>query len=712
MIFDEANPGRELLRYLQDLEALFTRYSITDNAEKKKWLTHYPGVAVADFWESLAEFADANSTYEQLKTAIIKQYPDADANRKYERMDIERVVGKYAREISSLAELRTYYREFYPKAQFLESKKRLSGSEISNLFSKGFPDNVWEGIMRRLQIKLPDHYPSDPYLLNEIHEAVQFVLQGTNRGESLYATTPQSYYFTNHQPSMPQPASDLITIKPEPSELSLHLQSIEEKISQLAQFQLQNRKDRYSSQPHHQNLDQQNMVQNAQPLASFAQSQVPTNVRNYQHQGPKARPCEADTRQRLQNLLAKSKAIEAEIKSLQQCIAFPIPKPKVRLESGKLYKARYQRKAGRGPQSEPRTSHIPILDPLPPKHELYMPKQVRKLSKSPCKAARPVPNLENQFSTTEKVQNLRTLPSKPKRDVKSFTPKFIAKETSQKPTQQPVPRAIVTETLQKLCSKPREDVHSSIPKFMAKETSQKSPLKAKNQDKDSTPLPLHYAPPTMRNIGAKPDVRKRPKDRNLTSLLCKPTNTVSILKQSHIHYPSNRPKSSLPVRNSAQTHGKQIDKSLPLKCARESAPIRSIYPIINHQLEVECVLDSGSQIISMSEAICQQSGLAYDPTMVVEMQSSNGTLNNTLGIARDVPFIIGNITLYLQVHVIRESAYDVLLGRPFDILTQSIVRNYADESQSITIHDPNTGKRATIPTHPRQEKYLETQGLG
>ncbi|PBK92325.1 hypothetical protein ARMGADRAFT_874420, partial [Armillaria gallica] len=216
-IFDEANLGHELSRYLQDLEALFTRYSITDNAEKKKWLTHYPGVAVTDFWESLAEFADANSTYEQLKTAIIKQYPDADANQKYKHMDIERVVGKYAREISSLAELGTYYREFYPKAQFLESKKRLSGSEISNLFSKGFPDNVWEGIMRRLQIKLPDHFPSDPYALSEIYEAAQFA-------------------YTSRMP-------DPVVVKPEPSEISLDLQAIEEKIAQLAQMQIQDKQD-------------------------------------------------------------------------------------------------------------------------------------------------------------------------------------------------------------------------------------------------------------------------------------------------------------------------------------------------------------------------------------------------------------------------------------------------------------------------------------
>jgi hypothetical protein len=62
--------------------------------------------------------------------------------------------------------------------------------------------------------------------------------------------------------------------------------------------------------------------------------------------------------------------------------------------------------------------------------------------------------------------------------------------------------------------------------------------------------------------------------------------------------------------------------------------------------------------------------------------------------------LIGDITLYLQVHVLRSPAYDILLGRPFDILTQSVVRNYRDENQTITIVDPNTSKTATVPTIP------------
>jgi hypothetical protein len=53
------------------------------------------------------------------------------------------------------------------------------------------------------------------------------------------------------------------------------------------------------------------------------------------------------------------------------------------------------------------------------------------------------------------------------------------------------------------------------------------------------------------------------------------------------------------------------------------------------------------------------------------------------------------------MHVIREAAYDVLLGRPFDVLTESVVRNYEDEHQTITIRDPNSGKIVTIPTLPK-----------
>ena len=83
------------------------------------------------------------------------------------------------------------------------------------------------------------------------------------------------------------------------------------------------------------------------------------------------------------------------------------------------------------------------------------------------------------------------------------------------------------------------------------------------------------------------------------------------------------------------------------------------------------------------------------------MQSANGALDMSLGLARNVPFKIGPVTFYMQAHVIDSTAYDVLLGRPFDVLTESVIRNFKNEDQTITIHDPNSGKHITVPTLAR-----------
>ena len=53
------------------------------------------------------------------------------------------------------------------------------------------------------------------------------------------------------------------------------------------------------------------------------------------------------------------------------------------------------------------------------------------------------------------------------------------------------------------------------------------------------------------------------------------------------------------------------------------------------------------------------------------------------------------------MHVIHDPAYDILLKRPFDVLTESVARNFRNEDQTITIKDPNNGMIITILTMPR-----------
>jgi hypothetical protein len=135
--------------------------------------------------------------------------------------------------------------------------------------------------------------------------------------------------------------------------------------------------------------------------------------------------------------------------------------------------------------------------------------------------------------------------------------------------------------------------------------------------------------------------------------------------------------------------------------AAESHALRTVYPLINGVGEVESLLDPGSQIVSMSKAVATMLQVTWDPDITVHMESANKALEKTLGLAKNVPFVFGPITVYLQVHVIEKVAYKVLLGRPFDTITESEIKNSMDGSQSLTLTDLNTGERCVMQTHER-----------
>src|SRR5258708_21778295 len=113
--------------------------------------------------------------------------------------------------------------------------------------------------------------------------------------------------------------------------------------------------------------------------------------------------------------------------------------------------------------------------------------------------------------------------------------------------------------------------------------------------------------------------------------------------------------------------------------------LRAITPVIDRQEKVEAILDPRCQVVTMSEEISLALAIPYNLTVRLSMMSANGEVDKTLGIARNVPFLVGNITLYMQVHILRAPAYDILLACPFDVLTKSVICNYLDKNQTVTI---------------------------
>ncbi|KAF7773662.1 hypothetical protein Agabi119p4_5829 [Agaricus bisporus var. burnettii] len=93
--------------------------------------------------------------------------------------------------------------------------------------------------------------------------------------------------------------------------------------------------------------------------------------------------------------------------------------------------------------------------------------------------------------------------------------------------------------------------------------------------------------------------------------------------------------------------------------------LRVIPAIINGVREEEALLDSGSQIVSMSRTAAR------------------------------------NITVHLQVHVLEGAAYRVLLGRPFNVITESKILNSQEGKQYINLTDPSTKEQAMLSTYAR-----------
>ncbi|KXN89045.1 hypothetical protein AN958_06396 [Leucoagaricus sp. SymC.cos] len=138
-----------------------------------------------------------------------------------------------------------------------------------------------------------------------------------------------------------------------------------------------------------------------------------------------------------------------------------------------------------------------------------------------------------------------------------------------------------------------------------------------------------------------------------------------------------------------------------VNAARDTATLRVIPALINKVCEEEGLLDSGSQIISMSCEAAITCRIIWDPELTINIQSVNGQITKTCGLAKNVSFNFGNVTIHLQVHVIEQAPYRVLLGRPFDVITESQIINSTEGHQFISITDPNTGECTSLSTCPQ-----------
>lgn len=736
--FDPAKP-RGLRRFWEDFEMLANRANLTDQTQLKQRARSYVPIEVADIWEMLREYSDATKSFADFKKAVTALYPGAKEERRWSRTDLfELTTAAMHKGIATLEDWAPFFAQYYAIAAYLISKNHCSNDEAGRKIIEALPTNILQRVLNRLQVKVPDHEADAAYSLNEINDAVTWVLSGGGTlGVPAYAQSAA----TSGPTSGPTSGATSGAAKVEPGIKQEDIHALIEAFTKMANrpvaaapatsapatapqqprptyqsgFPPRPAQPTFSTGCHYCDAEGHNIAscplveadirtghvaRNEQgriilPNGSYVPRSTPgKNMRervfNWHQQFPNRLAVNylaedapdantymmtVDLPAMMSNSLSASDrlaALEKEMYALRSKQQFdgvympPRPRPGPRAAGTTSQDARVQ--AGNNPEA--RQAPVTVARDQAPAAA------VPAAAPAPVapRAAEPTTEREHPFRNARDANNIPPVSTEPAK------PRMLAPVQSDAAEDFVFSRFCRDATIQMSAA----ELMSVAPGIRDRTRAYLTPAPVKERTRDKK-----RDTAAVLDLGVSTGELQYPTDEELEEQIQR--GHPGIYELPHDDYEAPRDDDKMEV-------------------ASESGSLRTIFAIIDNREDVECILDPGCQIVAMSENVALKLGLPWDPRVVLNMQSANGQTNPSLGLARNVPFQFANMTIYLQVHVIREAAYEVLLGRPFDDITRSVVHNLAGGHQTVTLHCPNSKIVATIPTFPRSTPAKPAKG--
>ncbi|ETW75998.1 hypothetical protein HETIRDRAFT_422610 [Heterobasidion irregulare TC 32-1] len=580
---------------------------------------------------------------------VYRLYPGSEEERKWSVSDMDKLVGETSRVgILSLSELGNYHRRFLAIMVFLLSKAQILAAEQECAFARGFQLELWARILQCLQLKFPNHFPDGPYNLQDIHDTARFILHGTM---SAYNTT--STDISQAAPAVPP--TNAIKAK----DLATMFERLTNTFVKSIAAQGMSRPANRPSQQPGQGGD--NCMFCGSPEHFMCTC---PDVTKYIQIGKCKRNIEGKV------VLSSGAFVPREIigSNLKDQVDKWHRRNPGQLATGQMI---FMVNAAPTHLMIIASCHdSPSLLDITPTYQLTNVQQIASLKSKDDAPIHPYAKAQDATYAPPHKCNMGAPAKIPlaKKDAPAY--KTTAPIYDEKVAAKVYNRVMATQVM--LTQRKLLSLSAEVRLQVREATSA-----CRSPAKDASNVRTFY------------------QDANLPYAIddLEPLTQLTVSSFINIlHQPETPPPSAIIIPNMYETYLKNLQPSQvpqPLIVAKELSALRSIVPLVDHQQEVECVIDPG---------ICNKLALIYDPEIVLNMQSANGEIDQSLGLAHNVPFLIGDTTLYLHILIIWNSAYDVLLGQPFNILTKSIVKNYSNEDHMITISDPNKGQRATILT--------------
>ncbi|EED78589.1 predicted protein [Postia placenta Mad-698-R] len=643
-------------------------FEITDEAAKKQWAVRYPSIDVADLWETIESFIDVTKSYNDWKADVRALYPGADDTRKWSLADMDQLIGERARiGIHNAADLGCYYRDFMAITKHLIAQNRLSPIEQSRAFLRGFQPALLTRLETRLHLKHPDHYADDPYIMAEIHAAATFILHGTSSTPTTAAN--QTIASTSNTSTMVPPGM----IKTE--DISMIIESLSRTIATLIQ-PTTHATHNHAPAPRQQAAVHVHENTGAEQTCHYCGNR-----------GCRVGTCEfaeIDIRDGKCKRNTEGKII------LPNGSFCPCTIPGLTIRD-RIYE--WHRRNPAAPAAPTMLFEIDDRSTVQTftlntsgRIEALERELLQLRNRPEERRSLGIWYIERSGGTLEHFDKHGPTSDDTSSSTRTvFFPAYASH--------------VSTYYIRSSSTTMYKTIVPVIQPKLAEEIFQRS---MKSQFVTLTPEELLSIAPDVRTKYRDAITPKRVSTEPVASahIVEIGADEVLAVNQLSCSGATLEPGATI-VPDPYETYLKHIPHSeypAEFTVARDSNAIRSIIALIDNKEQIECIVDPGSQIVAMSEEVCLGLNLLFNPTIQLNMQSANGEVDRSLGLIRNVPFRIGEIVLYLQAHVIRNAAYDILLGRPFDVLTQSVVKNFADENQTITILCPNTGETITIPT--------------
>ncbi|KIN96988.1 hypothetical protein M404DRAFT_32713 [Pisolithus tinctorius Marx 270] len=618
--------------YLEDIDFLSTLAAL-DDCGKIRAAIRYTDLEEAKVWQTLPEATPTANDWDAFVVAVKGLYPGCKGDDHYCHTDLQYLVEEYqSKPMRNQDDLGEYQQKFTKISALLIKTKKLAETEWDSMFVNGFP--------RAIADLHTDLHPDNPYLLAEVVKAAKFLLTGSALHSMVLMmgtmASPAAPPLLGYMPQVP-PAGTVVK-----QEYNFQTQPL---------LQQHRAGCSFCADPNHWTrmcalvevyicTGTANLFCVAHPEVDMQLEIQPSAFLNTVHDvdEPVADLADPD----FQVYVAQAWATYQADKGNKGAV---IPHRKKACFDGVEIAARPAACPANPPQVNPCTATV--------EEEIISP-GIQSLCAT-CQASDPAAPAPMSTATKPYVP-----PTNP-----ALT--LVCKD--------PVPVAIVPPQTLYPAAHNQNQYHYSFP--LKDEAVPKCIMEHV--------LETSVAMPVKELFAVAPEFRKQ--FRDITMVKHVTTNEIEVVHSDDEEGVQVNELTSCDPQRTACKYGDHVihgddgsiiaHHTLPLRCIEAKVP--------GTDVTINCILDSGSGIITMPRRIWEKIRLPLRCDHLMTMTSANMSKDTTIGILENLKLDFSARPVMLQVQVIEHANFDMLLGCPFICLMSAVTNNYPDGRQQITL---------------------------